>query len=232
MPRVLAVTAAALERDAVLQGRPSTARTVDGVEVTRAVVAETVLDVVVAGVGVAAAAVATAHLVRYGYDLVVSAGIAGGFGPATPGTVVVAESVVHADLGAQTGSGFVSMAELGFSPVRFALDPGLTNRLARTTGALTGAVLSVSTVTGTAERAEELRRAHPDAVAEAMEGVGVYLAASRAGVPFAEVRTISNRVGPRDTEQWQIGSALKSLTAAFYAVLHDPSPIPTLEETR
>ena len=36
----------------------------------------------------------------------------------------------------------------------------------------------------------------PDAVAEAMEGAGVLAAARIHGVAFAEVRTISNLVGP------------------------------------
>jgi futalosine hydrolase len=50
----------------------------------------------------------------------------------------------------------------------------------------------------------------------------VYLAASRAGVPFAEVRTIANRVGPRDRASWRIGDALAALTEAVNRLFAEP----------
>jgi futalosine hydrolase len=55
---------------------------------------------------------------------------------------------------------------------------------------------------------------YPHAIAEGMEGYGVAIAAQQAGVPFAELRTISNIIGPRDRESWQIGDALSALTKA------------------
>ncbi|MEV6814852.1 futalosine hydrolase, partial [Micromonospora sp. NPDC051296] len=76
----------------------------------------------------------------------------------------------------------------------------------------------VSTVTGTAASTEALRQRHPDAVAEAMEGYGVAVAASHAGVPFAELRTISNPVGPRDRDAWRMREALNALTTAATAL--------------
>jgi futalosine hydrolase len=130
--------------------------------------------------------------------------------------------VVHADLGAETAEGFVSMAELGWGPVRYLLDPVLAAEFSRRTGALTGTVLTVSTATGTQQRADQLLAGHPDAVAEAMEGVGVYLAAARAGVPFAEIRTIANPVGPRQRESWRIADALAALSTAFDRLLAEP----------
>ena len=44
-----------------------------------------------------------------------------------------------------------------------------------------------------------------------MEGFGVATACALAGVPFAEVRAISNAVGPRDRGAWRIGEALAAL---------------------
>jgi futalosine hydrolase len=58
-------------------------------------------------------------------------------------------------------------------------------------------------------------------VAEAMEGHGVATAAAQAGIPFAELRTISNPVGPRDRESWRFGEALAALTAATTALWTD-----------
>ncbi|MBI0384156.1 futalosine hydrolase, partial [Streptomyces albiflaviniger] len=81
-----------------------------------------------------------------------------------------------------------------------------------------GTVLTVSTVTGSAERAAELLRRHPRAVAEAMEGFGVAEAAAAQAVPALEVRTVSNAVGPRDRAAWRIGEALEALTGAFATI--------------
>jgi futalosine hydrolase len=55
-------------------------------------------------------------------------------------------------------------------------------------------------------------------VAEAMEGYGVACAADRDGVGFAELRTISNLVGPRDRAGWRIAEALTQLERAAAAL--------------
>ena len=224
-PRILVVTAVDAERDAVLAGRQSAVGSVAGYQVHRALTGAGLVDVASGGVGPVAAAVSTGCLLARGYDLVVSTGIAGGFPVAAVGSVAVAHAVVHADLGAETADGFVSMAELGWGEVRHRLDPALAAEFGRRTGGVTGAVLTVSTVTGSRSRAEELLAAHPDAVAEAMEGFGGYLAASRAGLPFAELRAIANPVGPRDREAWRIADALAALTAAFDRLLAEPLPV-------
>jgi futalosine hydrolase len=51
-----------------------------------------------------------------------------------------------------------------------------------------------------------------------MEGYGVATAAAGAGVGFAELRTISNPIGPRDRAAWRIPAALASLTGAAEAL--------------
>ena len=218
------VTAAGIERAAVAAaaGADPAIGMVDGLEVHRLVTGAGLVDVVTSGVGPVASSIATSCALRNGYDLAVSAGIGGGFGAAAPGDVVLADTVVHADLGAQTPDGFTSMAELGWARVRFQTDQMLLATLRVRTKSLVGAVLTVSTVTGSRQRAEELTAEHPDALAEGMEGVGVYQAAARCQVPFAEVRAISNPVGPRDRDSWQVQGALKALTAAFTELLADP----------
>nr|WP_308280871.1 futalosine hydrolase [Streptomyces lomondensis] len=179
-------------------------------------------DVIVAGVGAALAAANTASALTAAalngtpYDLVVSAGIAGGFVPDAPvGALVVADEIVAADLGAETEDGFLSVTELGFGTVRHRPPGELVRRVAEAVGARAGAVLTVSTVTGTAERAAVLRERHPTALAEAMEGFGVAEAAIAQGVPVLEIRAISNPVGPRDRAAWRIPEALAALTEGF-----------------
>jgi futalosine hydrolase len=179
-------------------------------------------DLLAAGVGPALASAATATALTAAalggapYDLVVSAGIGGGFQPGAPvGSLVVADEITAADLGADTADGFVPVTALGFGTVTHHPPRSLVRDLAAATGAALGTVLTVSTVTGTAARAAELRDRHPHALAEAMEGFGVAEAAALHGVPVLEIRAVSNPAGPRDRAAWRIGDALAALTEAF-----------------
>jgi futalosine hydrolase len=240
LPRLLVVTAVAPEAAAVLRGLPSgpdpSPTHADGygpdVEVPlpggHLLHRHGPVDVLAAGVGPAAAAAGTATalaLAAHPYDLVVSAGIGGGFAPLAPlGAVVVADLIVAADLGADTPDGFATVTELGFGRVSHATShaPAVAAAL-RAAGLPTavGPVLTVSTVTGTAARAEELTRRHPGAVAEAMEGFGVAEAAAGYGTPVLELRAVSNAVGPRDRAAWRIGEAFASLERAFALLPYD-----------
>ncbi|MCT9078158.1 futalosine hydrolase [Streptomyces fulvoviolaceus] len=204
--RILVATAVPVERDAV-------ARAFEG---------EPGVVVIAAGVGPALAAASTATALTTAalsgapYRLVVSAGIAGGFQPHAPvGSLVVADEITAADLGAETADGFLPVTELGFGTVTHRPPEALVREVATATGARAGAVLTVSTVTGTAARATALRERHPTALAEAMEGFGVAEAAAAHGVPVLELRAVSNPVGPRDRTAWRIGDALAALTEAF-----------------
>jgi futalosine hydrolase len=191
------VTAVEAERDAVsLPGR-------DGA-------------VIVGGVGPASsAAAASAALAADDYDLTICAGIGGGFAPLQPGQLAVASSIAFADLGAETDTGFETF---DFATDRYPVEPRLGPAVAERTGGRLGTVLTVATVTGTAARVRALLARFPDAVAEGMEGAGVAAAARLHGVPFVEIRAISNVVGPRDRPAWRITDALTALGQAFAAM--------------
>jgi futalosine hydrolase len=196
--RLLVVTAVPAERDALR----------DGVD-TGDVVVESV------GVGPAAAAAGTARLLASGeYDAVLSAGIGGGYPDRCPvGGIAIGTVSIAADLGAGTPEGILSLDDLGFGRTVAPVHAGLLEGLfaARPEAAI-GPVLTVWTGTGTAAETTRLAQRYPGVVAEGMEGFGVATAASQAGVPFAEVRTISNVVGPRDRAAWRIPQALAVLT--------------------
>ncbi|MGA5602667.1 futalosine hydrolase [Streptomyces griseoincarnatus] len=211
-------TAVPAERDAVAEAFPGPVRkrVLPG-----AVVHETAGGpaLLAAGVGPALAAASTAVALTAAAlegrpcGLVVCAGIGGGFAPHAPlGSLVVADAITAADLGAETAEGFLPVTELGFGTVTHHPPASLAEAAAAASGARTGTVLTVSTVTGTAARADALRARHPRALAEGMEGFGVAEAAAAQGVPVLEVRAVSNPVGPRDRAAWRIGDALNALT--------------------
>jgi futalosine hydrolase len=193
------------------------------VEAERAAIraAGTTAEVLVGGVGPAAAAAATATALAgaaAGFELVLCVGIGGGFGPLVPGDIAVASSIVFADLGAETATGFVPVSELGFGGERYDPAPKLAVELVDRTGGHLGTVLTVATVTGSAARAAALLERFPDAVAEGMEGAGAAAAAAQHGVPYGELRAISNLVGPRDRDAWRVPLALDALGRAVASV--------------
>jgi futalosine hydrolase len=150
------------------------------------------------------------------YDNVVCMGIGGALTDrAAFGAIVVGTASIAADLGAQSADGFLSVTELGFGRnVIEANEVLVSDLIGRIPDAKFGAILTVTTATGTAERAAELAGLHPSALIEAMEGYGVACAADVTRTPFAEIRTISNQVGPRDRAAWRIPDALAALAKA------------------
>ncbi len=221
---LLVVTAVQAEAEAFRAGLPP------------AGASSAVVQVVAAGVGPAAAAAGTARLLALAeaadrpYRAVISAGIAGGFPVAPVGATVLAARSIAADLGAESpqadSAGFLSLDELGFGSSTHEADEILLAALrAALPGAVVGDILTVSTVTGSTASATGLITRFPAAVAETMEGYGVACAAAGATVPFAELRTVSNPVGPRDRAAWRIGDALAALTAAATAITTALAPI-------
>jgi len=201
--RLLVVTAVAAEQAAIAVAAPG-------------------VDVRVVGVGPAAAAAGTSRALAGGeHDCVLFAGIGGGFAPLTAGDIAIASTIAFADLGAETpdiAGGFTAITELGFGTDRYEVAPKLSVELTDVTGGHLGTVMTVATVTGTAATADALVARFPDAVAEGMEGAGVAAAAEAFGVPFGELRAISNAVGPRDRAAWRIPDALASLGRAIAAI--------------
>jgi futalosine hydrolase len=204
----------------------ATAVEAEAVAVRAGISPDAPIDVLVAGVGPATAAAGVARAVALAeaggrpYGSVVCAGIAGGFPDrASLGATVLATASVDADLGAEGPDGFIPLGALGFGTAVVPADPGMLATLRPVLQrAVLGVVLTVSTATGTAETASRHAVDHPDAVAEGMEGYGVGRAAALAGLPFVELRTISNAVGPRDPSAWRIGDALAALTSAAPAL--------------
>ncbi|WP_213454162.1 futalosine hydrolase [Rhizomonospora bruguierae] len=212
---LLIATAVEAEAEAVRAGLPATPAA-----------GAAPIGVVPVGVGPAAAAAGAARVLALAeaagrpYRGVISAGIGGGFaGRVGLAAVALGVRSIAADLGADSPAGFIPLDDLGFGTTTLPADPGLLATLrAALPGAVTGDILTVSTVTGTSEGVAGVLARHPDAVAEGMEGYGVACAAREAGVPFAELRAVSNPVGPRDRAAWRIPQALAALAAAAGAV--------------
>ncbi len=180
------------------------------------------------GVGPVAAAVGTATLLAMDYEMVASAGIAGGFrGRVEVGDVVLANLATYADLGVRVDGGFMSLRDIGIDQdSSLALgDQRLVDRMSAAR-VLVGEVLTLSAMTGTDADADELAVRYPRALAEAMEGFAVVAAARfNHDVRYvAEIRAISNIIGRRDISTWNIPLAFSALADAMSTLLSEPLP--------
>jgi futalosine hydrolase len=234
---VLVICAVAAERYAVVRNlgsaTPIELAGLSGVTLDTAAGSVQVFD---GGPGPVAAALSTAALLAAGakYDLVVSAGIAGGFrGRAEIGDLVLADHVIAADQGVMTDEGFSTLRDLGLPGEGGHAVGNLEHRARLASGPyrlLTGDILTLSCMTGTDARAAELASRYPRAVAEAMEGYGVIEATRRSldrtgrDIPFAEIRAISNIIGRRDRSTWNIPLAFGALADAMSTLLNEPLP--------
>lgn len=182
----------------------------------------------VTGIGPVNAALRLARLLAIAGPIagVINLGVAGSFDTARAPlcSVVMATREVWPEYGLALAGG-VDSRGLGFplrdhetSPVWNTLDLDPADAL-RTMGlglpsaAITGTSITVAGVSGTPERATQLAERH-NALTENMEGFALALACRDLDIPFAEVRTISNRVGVRPPVDWNLDGALTALGAA------------------
>jgi adenosylhomocysteine nucleosidase len=148
---------------------------------------------------VAAATTATALIERFRVDRIVFTGVAGGVAPGVNrGDVVVADSFLQHDL--DVSPLFPRYEVPLYGTDRFATDPALTEGLAAAVRqALHGArlhrglVVSGDRFVASAAESQALQQALPDALAVEMEGAAFAQVCRDYGVPFAAVRTVSDR---------------------------------------
>ncbi|MCM0080133.1 futalosine hydrolase [Geomonas sp. Red32] len=196
----------------------------------------------VTGIGKANAASATTVLLeRKEIELLVNIGCGGAFPGQglSVGGLAIATSECFADEGVLTPQGWhgldligIPLFEHGGRPVFNAVElPGelasFSLQLARRLGvsAQQGPFLTVSTCSGTSARAAELL-AHFPALCENMEGAAVAQMALLYGVPFLEVRGISNLVEDRDLSRWDLKGAVTAAQSFVLELLQSPLPLP------
>ena len=177
------------------------------------------VDVLVTGVGMVATAARCARaLALRRYDLALNIGVCGSFDPAlTPGTVVHVVRDRIAELGAEDGDAFLTMADIGFqADTAFdnAHPPDIEGlRELRSVHGVT-----VNTVHGRkASIAAVVARFHPHV--ESMEGAAFMCACADAGVPFAQVRAVSNIVERRNRAAWRLDEAIANLSRTAARIL-------------
>jgi futalosine hydrolase len=177
------------------------------------------IDLLVTGVGMVATAAATARAIAgSSYDAALNFGVCGSFDPSLDvGTVVHVTRDELSELGVEDGERFVSMEELGLV-TRCAIDNTAppSNSALQALPAVRG--ITVNTVHGHPPSiAAVVARLNPQV--ESMEGAAFAYACSISGLPYAQVRAVSNRVERRNRDAWRMDLAIRRLNETALTIL-------------
>ena len=177
------------------------------------------IDVLITGVGMVATAAWTSRaLIQASYDLALNLGLCGTFDSFIDiGTVVHVVSDRLAELGAEDGDHFLTLADLELSgESEFVnLDPPSNPEL-DSLPAVSG--ITVNTVHGS-ERTIAAIAARFDPQVESMEGAAFMSACQIHKLPFAQVRAVSNLVEPRNRDAWKISEAIHNLNVSALRII-------------
>ena len=176
------------------------------------------IEILVTGVGMVKATFSlTSYLHLKPPDFVLHIGIAGSYKPEIPvGTVVNVISEEFADLGIDENGKFVPFHEKGdidnngilLNPADYGISFGLKS--------VHG--ITVNTVNGKKSTIERVvQQFNPDI--ETMEGAAIFYTCLKLGIPFCEVRSISNFVETRNINNWNIPLAIKNLNTVIPEII-------------
>lgn len=181
------------------------------------------IDILVTGIGVT---FTTFHLTNIlkdsSYNFVLNIGISGSLTHELKiGEIVNVISEEFADLGIEKKDEFLTLFESGFMDSNeFPFEQGVLKApnnnglfdLKKVRG------ITTNKSHGSAESIAEVNQKF-SAHVESMEGAAVFYVCNWLGIPFHQIRAISNFVEPRDSSKWDIPLALENLKDSVLAVI-------------
>jgi len=151
-------------------------------------------------------------------DFIIGAGIGGCFSREIPlGSVFQVRSEVFADLGVQESRGWTDLFDLGLSDKN--APPFTDGRLQNPNppmniSAVNASGCTVNQVTTDPGRIETIQKLYAPLV-ESMEGAALHYVCINEGIPFIQLRAVSNLVGERDKQRWKMQKAIENLGIAI-----------------
>lgn len=219
--KILFVTATDAEADAVRKApgmKPSGDKLISG---------GAEISILVTGIGSVATSWGMTKWLTSGEkpDIAVNAGIAGSFSEhINIGDVVLPAEDCFADAGVEEGNSFLTLGEAGLDdPDRFPFrngkifaDRGIVNKMSAVLKPVRAVTVNCSS--GSEQTiAKLLKKFNPDI--ETMEGAAFFYICSREKIPFLAIRSISNRVEPRNRKNWNIRLALDNLSEKLNEII-------------
>ena len=176
------------------------------------------VQICITGIGCLAASYnLTKQIKQKSFDLALQAGIAGTFSNSTPlGQLFRVTRDRQADLGAENGNTYSDAFQLGWNSFKTSpYDkqgwlpdwPDVAEGLEMLPAAKS---ISVNTVTGSSLTSNRWMEAYAPEL-ESMEGAAFHYICLQESLPFAQIRSVSNRVGQRDKAHWDLDGAIYNL---------------------
>ena len=146
------------------------------------------------------------------YDLVINMGVAGSFNSEIKiGDVVEVVEDIFSEIGFEDGDIFSEFTNFEIKNT-FVVE-GRTN-LKKVKG------ITVNTVHGNQKSIDEIvSRLNPDI--ESMEGASVFMVCNNFNVPCIQIRSISNKVEKRNTENWNLTLAIENLNSTVKQIIFE-----------
>lgn len=158
------------------------------------------------------------------YDFVFQVGIAGSYSKTfTLGTAVVVSKDYLADVGVLENNIWKDVFDMGFSKptIRPFTNKALVNKYqkAKNISNHTSAIgITVNTIT-TSSTIKNIFIQKYDAQIESMEGAALHYVCNKFKIPYLQIRGLSNKVGERNKQKWQIQNAIESSNVLAYNLL-------------
>lgn len=157
-------------------------------------------------------------------EYVLQAGIGGSFSRHfAPGRVVLVEKEMTGDLGVEENGVFKTLFDMGLqqddehaATSKWLVNPHTVNWEGQGLALVSG--VTVNEITTQASRIEQLQQNYGVTV-ESMEGAALHYVCLQEGIPFLQIRSISNYVGERDKKQWKMQEAITALNDQLINIL-------------
>ena len=165
------------------------------------------------GVGMVNTAVSlTKELVSNKYDLVINMGVAGAFSEdLVNGCVVEVIEDNFSEIGFENDLEFMQFTDFDIQ-TRFYSSPRTNLKQVR--------AITVNTVHGNNNTISEIVK-REKADIETMEGASVFKVCEEFNIPCLQIRSISNRIEKRNTDQWDLDLAIRNLNFEVENIIYN-----------
>ncbi|HKP32353.1 MAG TPA: futalosine hydrolase [Chitinophagaceae bacterium] len=156
-------------------------------------------------------------------DLIIQAGIAGSFDNTLPlGTTVAVLRDRFADLGVEENNQWKDVFDLNLANKNdFPHVNGWLNNegdLIKNVDIPTVTSITINEVTTNPSRISQFSKKYQPVI-ESMEGAAFHYACLQYKIPFLQLRSVSNYIGERDKNKWQIAAAIEDLNKRIIDIL-------------
>lgn len=183
-------------------------------------------DVAITGVGCPVSVYRiTKAIQQYRPSVIVQAGIAGSFDMTVPlGTVVAASQDEFGDMGVTEKGQWRSVLDMGFlsagtQPFKEGVLKNPNRILLKRCGLEKVKAATVNEITTNKAKIRLFKE--QQVMIETMEGAALHYVALMEKIPFLQIRSLSNYVGERDKNRWQMSEAIANLNGELLRVVED-----------